>query len=54
MLTAAGRTAEAAELTTDAAAVARTLGAEPLLRELRTLGAPAGTGRTSPPGATSH
>jgi DNA-binding CsgD family transcriptional regulator/tetratricopeptide (TPR) repeat protein len=42
VLTAAGRTAEAAELTADAAAVGRSLGAEPLLRELRTLGAPAG------------
>ena len=42
VLTAAGRTAEAAVPTAEAAAAARSLGAEPLLRELRTLGAPAG------------
>jgi DNA-binding NarL/FixJ family response regulator len=42
VLIAAGRTAEAAELTGAASAVARDLRAEPLLRELRTLGAPAG------------
>ena len=53
VLTAAGRTAEAAELTADAAAVARSLGAEPLLRELRTLGAPAGR-PDRPPDATSR
>ena len=46
VLRAAGRTADADAMVTAAGAAARRLGAQPLLRELRTVGGPGANGRT--------